>query len=32
VSTALVLEEPPQANVLRYDRLRRVNKEDDHGQ
>lgn len=32
VPTALVLEEPPQANVLRYDRLRRVSKEDDHVQ
>jgi hypothetical protein len=32
VTTALVLEEPPQANVLRYDRLRQVSKEDDHVQ
>ena len=32
VSTALVLEEPPQANVLRYDRLRQISGEDDHGQ
>jgi hypothetical protein len=32
VCTALLLEEPPQANVLRYDRLRQICGEDDHVQ